>query len=111
MTCNLYMDKFVTYIHLQLLQTKQIYKAYFIAYSVPIYCGLCIMLTTHFQFFLSSRAVYLLLWTARNGYENGGLEFWLSSIQCHAPKAPVFIVGTHADKVRKYQDFCQYQMW
>ncbi len=51
------------------------------------------------QFFLSSRAVYLLLWTTRQGYEHAGLEFWLSSIQCHAPKAPVFVIGTHADQV------------
>lgn len=51
------------------------------------------------QFFLSNRAIYLLLWNSRLGYENSGLEFWLSSIACHAPKAPVFIVATHADQI------------
>ena len=52
------------------------------------------------QFFLSSRAIYLLVWNTRLGYEHSGLDFWLSSIACHCPKAPIFIVGTHADKVR-----------
>jgi len=53
----------------------------------------------HVQFFLSNRAVYLLLWNIRLGYEHAGLEFWLSSIACHAPKAPVLIVGSHRDQV------------
>jgi len=53
----------------------------------------------HVQFFLSNRAVYLLLWNIRLGYEHAGLDFWLSSIACHAPKAPVLIVGSHKDQV------------
>lgn len=53
----------------------------------------------YFQFFLSNRAVYLLLWNIRLGSEHAGLDFWLSSIACHAPKAPVFVVGSHCDKV------------
>jgi hypothetical protein len=52
-----------------------------------------------FQFFLSNRAVYLLLWNIRLGYEHAGIDFWLSSIACHAPKAPVLIVGSHKDQV------------
>ena len=54
-----------------------------------------------FQFFLSNRAVYLLVWNIRLGYEHAGLDFWLSSIACHAPKAPILIIGTHCDKVEK----------
>ena len=57
----------------------------------------CVLL----QFFLSNRAVYLLLWTTRLGFEHAGLEFWLSSIRCHAPKAPIFVIGTHRDQVPK----------
>jgi len=53
-----------------------------------------------FQFFLSNRAVYLLLWTTRLGFEHAGLDFWLSSIKCHAPKSPVFVIGTHCDMVK-----------
>ena len=57
------------------------------------------------QFFLSNRAVYLLLWNVRQGYEHAGLDFWLSSIACHAPKAPIIVVGTHVDKVSLISSF------
>jgi leucine-rich repeat kinase 2 len=36
------------------------------------------------------------------GSEYSGLDFWLSSITCHAPGAPIFVVGTHIDEVFKY---------
>ena len=36
------------------------------------------------------------------GSEYAGLDFWLSSISCHAPGAPIFVVGTHIDEVTKY---------
>jgi len=52
-----------------------------------------------FQFFISNRAIYFLLWNTRLGYEHAGLDFWLSSISCHAPEAPIFVIGTHADQV------------
>ena len=39
------------------------------------------------------------MWNTRLGFEHSGLEFWLSSIACHSPKAPIFIIGTHADQV------------
>ena len=48
---------------------------------------------------MSNRAVYLLLWNIRLGHEHAGLDFWLSSIACHAPKAPIIVVGTHKDQV------------
>ena len=67
-------------------------------YSVWDFAGQTVYYNTH-QFFLSNRALYLLVWNTRLGYEHSGLDFWLSSIACHCPKAPVFIVGTHADKV------------
>nr|KAG5692964.1 hypothetical protein BaRGS_032396 [Batillaria attramentaria] len=66
-------------------------------YSVWDFAGQTVYYNTH-QFFLSNRAVYLLLWNIRLGYEHAGLDFWLSSIACHAPKAPVLVVGTHCDK-------------
>lgn len=55
--------------------------------------------TFNVQFFLSDRAVYLLMWNIRLGHEHAGLDFWLSSISVHAPKAPIFVVGTHVDQV------------
>ena len=36
------------------------------------------------------------------GSEYAGLDFWLSSISCHAPTAPILVIGTHVDEVSKY---------
>ncbi|ELT89642.1 hypothetical protein CAPTEDRAFT_187033 [Capitella teleta] len=69
-----------------------------LVFSVWDFAGQTIYYNTH-QFFLSSRAVYMLVWNTRLGFEHSGLDFWLSSISCHCPKAPVFIIGTHADQI------------
>ena len=71
-----------------------------ITYSIWDFAGQTVYYNTH-QFFLSNRAVYLLLWNVRLGYEHSGLDFWLNSIGCHAPRAPVFVIGTHIDQVFK----------
>ncbi|CAD5126525.1 DgyrCDS14632 [Dimorphilus gyrociliatus] len=68
-----------------------------IEYSIWDFAGQTVYYNTH-QFFLSNRAVYFLVWNVRSGEEHAGLEFWLNSIKCHAPKAPIFIVGTHIDQ-------------
>ncbi|KAH9490076.1 hypothetical protein Btru_035167 [Bulinus truncatus] len=68
-------------------------------FNIWDFAGQIVYHNTH-QFFLSNRAIYLLLWNIRLGYEHAGLDFWLSSIKCHAPKAPILIVGTHCDKVK-----------
>ncbi|XP_070533769.1 uncharacterized protein [Ptychodera flava] len=73
-----------------------------LTYSVWDFAGQTVYYNTH-QFFLSNRAVYLLLWNTRLGVEHSGLDFWLSSIAVHAPKAPIFVVGTHADQVAKVE--------
>ncbi|XP_060062845.1 uncharacterized protein LOC132543370 [Ylistrum balloti] len=71
-----------------------------ISYSVWDFAGQTVYYNTH-QFFLSDRAVYLLLWNTRLGHEHAGLKFWLNSISVHAPKAPIFVVGTHSDQMTK----------
>uniref|UniRef100_K1PTH6 non-specific serine/threonine protein kinase n=1 Tax=Magallana gigas TaxID=29159 RepID=K1PTH6_MAGGI len=71
-----------------------------ITYSAWDFAGQTVYYNTH-QFFLTSRAVYLLLWNMRMGFEHAGLDFWLSSIACHAPDAPVLIVGTQLDQIEK----------
>ncbi|XP_059158979.1 uncharacterized protein LOC131942991 [Physella acuta] len=71
-----------------------------VTYSTWDFAGQTLYYNTH-QFFLSKRAVYLLLWSTRQGFEHAGLEFWLSSIASHAPKTPIFVVGTHCDQVPK----------
>ena len=50
---------------------------------------------------MAKKAVYVLAWNIRLGAEHAGLDFWLSSICCHAPNAPIFVVGTHLDQVSR----------
>ncbi|XP_076445934.1 uncharacterized protein LOC143283637 [Babylonia areolata] len=71
-----------------------------VTYSTWDFAGQTLYYNTH-QFFLSKRAVYLLLWSTRQGFEHAGLDFWLSSVASHAPKTPIFVVGTHCDQVPK----------
>jgi internalin A len=52
---------------------------------------------TH-QFFLTNRSLFLLLWNARHGYEQGKLYYWLDQLQARAPQSPVLLVATHIDE-------------
>ncbi len=52
---------------------------------------------TH-QFFLTGRALFLVCWNARLGFEQGKLEYWLDATHSLAPGAPVAIVATHTDQ-------------
>jgi GTPase SAR1 family protein len=51
---------------------------------------------TH-QFFLTKRSLFLVVWNARLGGEQGRLHFWLETIKALAPDAPVLLVATHTD--------------
>ncbi|OTF71339.1 leucine-rich repeat serine/threonine-protein kinase 1-like protein, partial [Euroglyphus maynei] len=57
---------------------------------------------TH-QYFLSKRAIYLVIWKITDG-EKGviGIHNWLVNIQSRAPNSPVIIVGTHYDLVKEF---------
>lgn len=50
------------------------------------------------QFFFSNRALILLVWNARHGWEQGKLTRWLDNIKVRAPKANVILVATHIDE-------------
>jgi hypothetical protein len=52
---------------------------------------------TH-QFFLTDRSLFLLVWNARHGFEQGKLYYWLDAIQARAPGSPVLIVATQTDE-------------
>src|SRR5260221_65036 len=52
---------------------------------------------TH-QFFLTKRSLYMVVWNARLGVEQGRLDYWLETIKAHAPDAPVLLVATHIDE-------------
>ena len=92
------------------LQFLGLYSAIWL-YHILKYNRICII-SFFFQFFLSHRGIYLLAWNMRHGYEHAGLEFWLSSIACHCPNAPVIIVGTHADQVETdLTSYCYYESY
>lgn len=52
---------------------------------------------TH-QFFLTRRSIYLVVWNARLGVEQGRLHYWLETIKALAPDAPVLLIATHNDE-------------
>jgi internalin A len=52
---------------------------------------------TH-QFFLTNRSLFLLVWNARLGYEQGRLYYWLDTIKARAPESPVLLVATFIDE-------------
>ncbi|MFF4415240.1 COR domain-containing protein, partial [Streptosporangium sp. NPDC001559] len=51
---------------------------------------------TH-QFFITDRSLFLLLWNARLGWEQGKLRYWLDIITARAPGSPIILIATHAD--------------
>jgi internalin A len=52
---------------------------------------------TH-QFFLTNRALFLLVWSARQGYEQGKLYYWLDMLHARAPESPILLVATWTDE-------------
>ena len=52
---------------------------------------------TH-QFFLTNRSLFVVVWNARLGYEQGKLFYWLDTIKALAPDSPVLLVATHVDE-------------
>ena len=52
---------------------------------------------TH-QFFLTNRSLFLLVWNARHGFDQGKLYYWLDTIEALAPESPIIIVATHIDQ-------------
>ncbi|TKJ39119.1 GTPase [candidate division LCP-89 bacterium B3_LCP] len=59
--------------------------------------GQVIYHATH-QFFLTNRSLFLLVWNARLGWEQGKLYKWLDTIKAKAPDSPVMIVAAHIDQ-------------
>ncbi|MBW4499087.1 MAG: leucine-rich repeat domain-containing protein [Scytonema hyalinum WJT4-NPBG1] len=52
---------------------------------------------TH-QFFLTNRSLFLVVWNARQGFEQGKLYYWLDTIQALAPESPILLTATHIDE-------------
>jgi internalin A len=51
---------------------------------------------TH-QFFLTDRSLYLLVWSARIGFEQSRIYTWLDMISARAPEARILLVATSAE--------------
>jgi internalin A len=54
---------------------------------------------TH-QFFLTNRSLFLLVWSARAGWEPCKLTYWLKTIRANAPDSPILLVATHVEDGR-----------
>ena len=52
---------------------------------------------TH-QFFLSNRSLFLVVWNARQGFEQSRLYYWLDTIHSLAPESPILLVATQVDE-------------
>ncbi|MCA1604096.1 MAG: hypothetical protein LC775_01095, partial [Acidobacteria bacterium] len=64
---------------------------------------------TH-QFFFSRRALYLMVWNAREGQEQNGVEGWLRRIRLRVgTECRAIVVATHSDERRPELDFPQLQ--
>ena len=48
---------------------------------------------TH-QFYLSNHALFVLVWSARQGFEAGKLYQWLETVKALAPNSPILVVAT-----------------
>ena len=59
--------------------------------------GQVIYHATH-QFFLTDRSLFVIVWDARQGYQQGRLNYWLETIQARAPQSPVLVVAAHIDE-------------
>jgi Leucine-rich repeat (LRR) protein/GTPase SAR1 family protein len=60
------------------------------------FAGQEVYYSTH-SFFLSNRSIYLVVWSMLASEDQQRVPYWLQSIQARAPKAPIVLVGTHAE--------------
>ena len=75
----------------------------FVTVSSWDFAGQEIYYTTH-QFFLSQRALYLLVWDLRYEDEECKVSYWLQSIRSRTNNSPVIIIGTHADELGSHEE-------
>ena len=61
--------------------------------------GQFFMHATH-QFFYSGKSVFLMVWNARDNFEQSKLPHWLDRIQALAPDSPVLLVATHGERFK-----------
>ncbi|MCT7975952.1 COR domain-containing protein [Laspinema olomoucense] len=63
---------------------------------------------TH-QIFLTKRSLFLLVWNACDGYEQGKVYNWLDTLTSLAPQSSILLVATHIDEQNSDLPFAQLQ--
>ncbi|MDP2439088.1 MAG: protein kinase [archaeon] len=74
------------------------------------FAGQDVYCTTH-NFFLSGRAIYVMVFDMVNLSSISNLEYWFNSISVRAPDSPVIIVGTHLDDPLCTPEYIQQSVW
>lgn len=72
-------------------------------FSVWDFAGQEIYYSTH-SFFLTDRSIFVVVFNLLLGPENCRVDYWLNSVKARTPTAPIFLVGTHLDKVASKPD-------
>ncbi|MCT7967665.1 leucine-rich repeat domain-containing protein [Laspinema sp. D1] len=63
---------------------------------------------TH-QLFLTNRSLFLLVWNACDGYEQGKVYNWLDTLSSLTPESSILLVATHIDEQNSDLPFAQLQ--
>src|SRR5262249_21366007 len=50
------------------------------------------------RFYLTDRALFILVWNSRARWSDGKITAWLDDITARAPNSPVLLVATHGDE-------------
>src|SRR6266849_5033220 len=64
---------------------------------------------TH-QFFLTKRALCLVVWNVCLGEEQGKLDYWLNTIRMLVSNVPILLVTTHSDELMSDLDIAHYRV-
>ena len=79
-------------------------KEKFINFSCWDFAGQEVYYATH-SFFLSQRAIYILVFNLLEPEETNQIEYWLQSINSRTENSPIIMVGTHAEDKRCTQEY------
>jgi serine/threonine protein kinase/GTPase SAR1 family protein len=74
-----------------------------LTFSVWDFAGQEIYYSTH-SFFLTDRSIFVVVFNLLLGAENCRVDYWLNSVKARTPTAPIFLIGTHLDKVPSKPD-------
>lgn len=78
------------------LETPEIPGVDKLTFTTWDFAGQELYYSTH-QFFISSRALYLIVFRVTDPPEQWKIDYWLQSVQSRVKGAPIIIVGTHAE--------------